>query len=583
MDYIFDWARDLYRPSIHQLLEYLSDNDFDDQGSLATDNDIFSSRMTVSDDMSSDAFHQISTPGEELLFGWKKLDILGYRHRSKVDILECRPTYVVKYVFTCLFISRDNFGTLLTSLGTNPEIQKSKIRSALMALRQSPLKTADHILSQMEDNWTGTPRLNQNVPTSRDLFVSIAFHTIISQSWEIQKVLTCFATDQDALNNMRVLSRLTSKSASLEGLESDIAILDESTLVRILEEIRGRSVSENMRLAFSNRAEELGPPRPPARTGVVNVGGRKQLKAFVPRTRQWRKPSLEQNLPICLNLLIGDSSSNLRNTVVRIYKVLKQLVMLEPSCHYLRSSSRFEEVKPLSSGLGLPESYQKLIPSQIRGMQDGFFLVCNASRSERHLCLYLTSPSTKEPSSHKLLSAIRTCIDKNFLSIFDRKHWHRQLMMNLQLEELDGLDNVSKDEPDSLAPEFFAMPFASIVTSPARGRKRSRMSVYEKKASRRRLESPLQPPRPTFQDRQEEEEEEEEEEEGQEKQDEEQDQQDQQEENLQPESEIITSESIEEDEAFRRDILIAQILSEAEGDSLSQEQMACLISLGHFT
>jgi hypothetical protein len=55
IDYIFDWARDLYRPLVLRLLDALSNPDFDDEASLAADSDIYSSwKHPLDDDMMSD-------------------------------------------------------------------------------------------------------------------------------------------------------------------------------------------------------------------------------------------------------------------------------------------------------------------------------------------------------------------------------------------------------------------------------------------------------------------------------------------------------------------------------------------------
>ena len=42
VDYILDWARDLYRPGIYRLLESISSSNFDDTMSMVSDSDIHS-------------------------------------------------------------------------------------------------------------------------------------------------------------------------------------------------------------------------------------------------------------------------------------------------------------------------------------------------------------------------------------------------------------------------------------------------------------------------------------------------------------------------------------------------------------
>jgi hypothetical protein len=45
VDYIFDWARDIYRPGVLQLLKGLSKNEFDDFASISSDTDILSTKQ----------------------------------------------------------------------------------------------------------------------------------------------------------------------------------------------------------------------------------------------------------------------------------------------------------------------------------------------------------------------------------------------------------------------------------------------------------------------------------------------------------------------------------------------------------
>lgn len=50
VDYIFDWARDLYRPSILRSLDALGDYQYDESASVAADSDILSSWKHPLDD-----------------------------------------------------------------------------------------------------------------------------------------------------------------------------------------------------------------------------------------------------------------------------------------------------------------------------------------------------------------------------------------------------------------------------------------------------------------------------------------------------------------------------------------------------
>ncbi len=154
MDYIFDWAKDLYRPSILRSLGAISEPVRNDSQSIAADSDIYSSRMNPCADNMTEAESnfdlnnlETSATDELLLEPWKKHDHTSLRGFCSFDMRAFRPSYVIKSAFQCLNITGDNIGTLIASLGGNPQSHTKMARDALAALRAGPMVLTERTLS----------------------------------------------------------------------------------------------------------------------------------------------------------------------------------------------------------------------------------------------------------------------------------------------------------------------------------------------------------------------------------------------------------------------------------------------------
>jgi hypothetical protein len=103
MDYIFDRARDLYRPSILRSLGAIADPSYDDSASLAADSDIHSSRKNpYADNMTEVESNfdldnlETSASDESLLEPWKKYDYESPYGFFSYNLLAFRPSYIIK-------------------------------------------------------------------------------------------------------------------------------------------------------------------------------------------------------------------------------------------------------------------------------------------------------------------------------------------------------------------------------------------------------------------------------------------------------------------------------------------------------
>jgi hypothetical protein len=252
MDYIFDWSRDLYRPSILRSLEAIANLDYDETASVAADSDIFSSRKNPRlDDMTEVESNydldlvETSVTDELLLDSWRAFDYVpGYDAQRSF-----RPSYVIKSAFKCLNITGDTIGTLIVSLGANPQSHTRMARDALAALRTGPMIVTDRILSQIKDTWTGTLRTNRQAETGQKKFCSITYTTTISDSWELTRAITCFAVDKSALDTIRRHAKFRLKSYRLDGMEDTAPTVDENTVAAIIQLLLNRDHTETLSYA----------------------------------------------------------------------------------------------------------------------------------------------------------------------------------------------------------------------------------------------------------------------------------------------------------------------------------------------
>ncbi|KAI8632212.1 hypothetical protein F5Y19DRAFT_354295 [Xylariaceae sp. FL1651] len=194
VDYICDWARDIYRESIIQSLRSLVIND---SRSLAYDTDIFSSAERVNQWQHQDSGdqHDLSETTSRLETDQDHLRILDTPYGAMRDI-----RYLRSY-FLALYITKDNIPALLQSTDSHQE-SKALAESILKLLKRAWRVERD-ALDALELGWTGTDRDRSDMyPPDQVFFVVATVSAYISPDWQQTLELGYLAVAEDVLGTL---------------------------------------------------------------------------------------------------------------------------------------------------------------------------------------------------------------------------------------------------------------------------------------------------------------------------------------------------------------------------------------------
>jgi hypothetical protein len=413
IDYIFDWARDLYRPSILHCLSLLS-HDIDESMSLAATSDVNSFRKRARhDDMAeTESTSDIETfvtsaADESLLETWTKYDLKRWHGVVDFNWRVFRTPYIIKASFQCLYLTRDNIGSLFACLATSRSKLQKTARDALAALRRGPMIITDSILSQMESAWTGENRESRRAEASTRLFCSIVHAaTISTETWELVRTIFCLAVDEDALQDIRKHAKLSKNTYRLDGMEEKAVPVDENTVKNFLQHLKNRRGEDSLSFALAHICDVWKP---------VHMLSKKE--------RGTLSPGAEQT--IVLQPLSGGIYP-IKEVVQSIYKRHKPGGLLEPDAPCLRFSAQLERLEiqhladhprslPLPAGTVLPT-----IP------ENGAIFLCNKYRNYEHLCIYITKEYDHPPEKSDLISTIASIISGERFYMLGRYDWEAE-------------------------------------------------------------------------------------------------------------------------------------------------------------
>lgn len=412
IDYIFDWARDLYRSSILRCLEAMS-CDLDDSMSLAADSDIHSTRRTYRQEENSEIestidsdFLEASANDESLLDPWKKFDIKEQRSPTEWNWLAFRPSYIIKSSFQCLYLTRDNMQSFINCLGESHSKLEKMARDALAAIRKGPMIVTERVLSHIESAWTGTLRDNRRVAAGDKLFCSVVHAVSISpNTWELTRAIFCLAVDQDALRKIRKHAAFKRKTLLLEGIEETAPVLDIESAERIVQQLRNRNSQDTLASAFVHACDVWKP------LNMLNHQEQLQL-------------SDEVEGKVVLQRLVSGCYP-IKHVVQEIYRRHKASGRLEPDAPCLRFSAQLERldkhilIDDYSITVPLDNTRQPLPKMPAHGM----VLVYHKMRTHRHLCIYILRDYDYLPQLDDLVSAIATVLSEELFFALDNVTW----------------------------------------------------------------------------------------------------------------------------------------------------------------
>ncbi|KAI1411740.1 hypothetical protein F5Y13DRAFT_200725 [Hypoxylon sp. FL1857] len=208
VDYILDWARDIYRPSIMRGLKSLVTGKGYDEVSLDLESEIYSVRDRVfnwippqaadfelEEHLGTIVEDPEHTTGTDLLNGLPNTKLGSFRAASQVN-----------YRFNSLNITEENIESLLIiAKGPDDELSMSSAHAwKLEAKLQSGnalMVITQHALDEIEYMWTGERRKTDSTFSSApdvELYVILEYRCFIGPSWDIIRELTCLAVSKPA-------------------------------------------------------------------------------------------------------------------------------------------------------------------------------------------------------------------------------------------------------------------------------------------------------------------------------------------------------------------------------------------------
>jgi len=203
VDYIFDWARDIYRPSILRQLKSLVTGSTFDQISLTNDSDIISMRRNISNWIQA-APSTVAGPDFEQDFGEHDLaPALDHQSLLRIPIPNTKlgtlhSAALVEARVEGLFITEQNVTKLLQLAGG--EDPARQLLNFLAKWNELLLLTGDDI-DDLEEAWTGISRFVNGNPapsTSSKFYTLIETKTFMNTSWTIVRELTYLAVSKEA-------------------------------------------------------------------------------------------------------------------------------------------------------------------------------------------------------------------------------------------------------------------------------------------------------------------------------------------------------------------------------------------------
>lgn len=194
VDYVCDWARDIYRPAILNELRVLAFSANLDLPTVFTDSDIYSTRgfhFTKGEDGSFESEIQ-----GETVTNTATNTIKAFRD-LKSDIGVVRHASVIESRFYALFITRDNVETMLHTIPV--KMVQTVSRQILSQISSRSLLLLPEQLNKIEQSWTGntlTSRLSS--VTQTEFYTVVTITSYITEEWEQVRDLSVIAVAKDS-------------------------------------------------------------------------------------------------------------------------------------------------------------------------------------------------------------------------------------------------------------------------------------------------------------------------------------------------------------------------------------------------
>jgi hypothetical protein len=258
IDYIFDWARDVYKPSIISQLKMLANptknkgHAHDDGFTIAdTDSDVLSlvgSKQRTDIEAWGAAIEdptEVTPDDEELsLMRWATYD-------SSLGVF--RPACVIESLFRCLCVTRANVDVLFAAVPKGRSVNRLA-KDAENVLNANYVLLSEDVLWRMEEIWTNRARPRQcQDPLETRLFATVTYHATVSDNWELKRIIYCLAFDEEALNLLRQYSKRKSTPVAIRNARR----FGKNNAETLLGVLKSQSIQQNLASAIVSKRQQL--------------------------------------------------------------------------------------------------------------------------------------------------------------------------------------------------------------------------------------------------------------------------------------------------------------------------------------
>lgn len=331
VDYIFDWARDIYREAIIGELRTLSANN---NTSLGNDSDIFSIVDRV-------AFWPQGTDTDAIIgpYEAEAMNTTGIQDRLQAFDSPHGVVRNARYIqsrLIALHITEDNLYLLIQSMQT-PEKAREAAGTILKCLKDCWRVTAE-ALDRIELMWTGKDRENANLYSpDKVFFVAVTIAAYLSPTWEQTRELCYLAVSEAVID---VLIEHAALKNSKKWDPSDFPYIESDKLVRKFEAFRSITIQDNLIAAISRACLSttlyVEKPRNQSGPDVIWVKSKERFENAMYRN------SVKYRFDAAI---MADRQALAREFVSSIYN-LHKIGRNEPSTSILRISTRLDDQEP---------------------------------------------------------------------------------------------------------------------------------------------------------------------------------------------------------------------------------------------
>jgi hypothetical protein len=261
VDYIFDWARDIYRPSILRQLKSLASGEACDQISLANDSDIMSMRRHISDwiqlppsTVGSDFDAESASP--TIVLDHQSLLPIQIPN-TKLGTL--RSASLVNSRVVGLYIAEHNVRTFLELAAGTPqntshsEKAAREVVSFLTSWKELIVLNGDDI-DKIDMTWTGKPKITDetSISSSLEKFYFLAdFAAFMDTSWNIVRQLTYLAVSKTAFETLLRYADYKVKQPGIETISRKSRPCNPEAFIESLNCLQSGSIGQVFMMALS--------------------------------------------------------------------------------------------------------------------------------------------------------------------------------------------------------------------------------------------------------------------------------------------------------------------------------------------